>query len=89
MNLAKTSSEEDLHSPEEHDGLLHGTKVMLNILQPWVNKQGSVASVGSYFSLVQACDELKKRDLGFIGVVTTETRDFCVSTLLEIELAQR
>ena len=39
LKLVKTSSEEYLHSPEEYDGLLHGTKVMLNILQPWVNTQ--------------------------------------------------
>ena len=26
LKLVKTSSEEDLHSPEEHDRLLHGTK---------------------------------------------------------------
>ena len=39
LKLVKTYSEEDLHYPEGHDGLLHSTKVMLNILQPWVNKQ--------------------------------------------------
>ena len=38
LKLINTSSEEDLHSPEEHDGLLHGTNVMLNIFQPWLNK---------------------------------------------------
>ena len=37
LKLVKSSSEEDLHSPEEHDGFLYGTKVMLNILKPWVN----------------------------------------------------
>ena len=31
LKLVKTSSGEDLHYPEEHDGLLHGTKLMLNI----------------------------------------------------------
>ena len=30
LNLVKTSSGEDLHYPEEHDGLLQGLKVMLN-----------------------------------------------------------
>ena len=45
LKLVKTSSEEDIHSPEEHDGLLHGTKVMINIFQPWVNKQQRVFSI--------------------------------------------
>ena len=31
LKLVKTSSEEYLHYPEEYDGLLHGTKVMINI----------------------------------------------------------
>ena len=44
LKLVKTSSGEDIHSPKEHDGLLHGTKVMLNIFQPWVNKQMCVVS---------------------------------------------
>ena len=47
LNLVKTSSDEDLHSPEEHYGLLYGTKVMLNILQPCVNKQRRVVSADS------------------------------------------
>ena len=38
LKLVKTSSSEYLHSTEEHDGLLNGTKVKLNLLQPWVNK---------------------------------------------------
>ena len=38
LKLVKTSSGEDPHYPEEHDGFWQGLKVMLNILQPWVNK---------------------------------------------------
>ena len=47
LKLVKTSSREDLHSLEEHDGLLQGTKVMLNLLQTWVNKQRRVVSADS------------------------------------------
>ena len=89
LKLVNTSSEEDLHYPEEHYGLLHCTKVMLNILQPWVNKQRRIVSADSYFASVQACDELKKRGVRFIGVVKTETRGFCMEKLFEIELALR
>ena len=78
LKLVKTLSEENIHYLEEHDGLLHGTKIMLNILQPWVNKQRRVFSVDSYFSFVEVCDDLKKHDLGFIGVVKTATRGFCM-----------
>ena len=81
LKLVKTSSEEDLHSPEEHGGFLHGTKVRLNLLQPYVNKQRCVVSEDSHFSSVQACDDLNKRGLSFIVVVNTETRDFCMEKL--------
>ena len=85
LKLVKASSEEYLHSLEEHYGLLHDTKVMLNILQ--VNKQRHFVFVESYFSSVQACDDLKKGGLKFIGVVKTATRDFCMANLSEIDLA--
>ena len=44
VNLVQTSSEEDLYSTEEHDGFLNGTKVMINLLQPWVNKPRHIVS---------------------------------------------
>ena len=62
---------------------------MLNIFQPWVNKQRLVVGADRYFALVQAFDKLKKCGFGFIGVVNIETRVFCMEKLLEIELAQK
>ena len=79
LKLVNTSSEEDLHSTEEHYGLLHGTKLMLNIFQPWKNKQRHFVSAYIYFDSVQACDKLKKRGLRFIVVVKTATRSFCMA----------
>ena len=60
---------------------------MLNILQ--VNKQQHFVTVDSIFASVQACEELKKRGLSFIGVVKTATRDLCMANLYEIDLARR
>ena len=78
LKLVKASFEENLRYLGEHGVLLHGTKVMLNLLQTWVNKQWCVVSADSYFASVQAFDELKKCGLRFIGVVKTETRGFCM-----------
>ena len=89
LKLVPNTSEEDIHYPEEHDGLLHGTKVMFNPLQPWVNKQWRAISVDRYFALAQACDELKKRGLSFIGVAKKSTRGLCMVKLSDIELARR
>ena len=47
LKLAKTYTEEDIHYPEEYYVLLYGTKLMLNILQTWVNKQRRVVSADS------------------------------------------
>ena len=38
---------------------------------------------------MQACEELKKRGLRFIGVLKTEIIGFCMEKLSEIELAHR
>ena len=62
---------------------------MIYLLQTWVNKQLCVVSADRYFALVQACDELKKCGLRFIGVVKTATRGFCMNFFLEIYLARR
>ena len=58
-------------------------------MQLWVNKQRRIISVDRYFALVQACDDLKKRGLRFIGVVKTVTIGFCMEKLSEIELVGR
>ena len=68
---------------------MHGTKVILNTFQPWVNKQRCVVSADRYYALVQACDDMKKRGMKFICVVKTATRGFCMEFVSEIELAQR
>ena len=60
---------------------------MLNILQ--VNKQQHFFIVDSFFASVQACDELKKRGLRFMGVVKTATMYLCMANFSDIELACR
>ena len=84
LNLFKTFSEEDINYSKEHDGLVHGTKLIINILYPWVNNQWHVVSTEIYVDSVQACDELKKRGLRFISVVKTATRGLCMEKLSEI-----
>ena len=62
---------------------------MLNLLQPWVNKQRFVVSADRYFSLVQACDDMKKRGLRFICVVKKENRALCMENFSETELEHK
>ena len=81
LNLVKTSSEESLHSPEEYYGLLRGTKVIINTLQSWVNKHCCIFSAYSYFSSMQACDELNNCGFRFIYVVMISIRGLCMVEL--------
>ena len=68
---------------------LHGTRLIINILHTWVNKQRRVVSVDKYFPSVQVCDELNNRGLELIVVMKKVTRDLCMAKLSEIELARR
>ena len=68
---------------------MHGTKVLIKILRPWVNKQRRVVSADRYFALVQACDDIKKCGLRSIGVEKTATRCIYTAKYLDIELARR
>ena len=75
---------------DNESGLLHGTNVLLDLVKPWWNKrQTRTVSADSYFASVQACDELMKRNLRFIGVVKTATKGFCMKRLSELELVER
>ena len=59
LKLVKISPEEDPHSTEEQDGFLRGTKLILNILHTWVNRQRRVVNVDRYFASMQVRDEMK------------------------------
>ena len=75
---------------ENESGLLHGTNVLLDLVKPWWNKQQTrTVSADSYFASVQACDELMKKNLRFIGIVKTATKGFCMKRLSELELVER
>ena len=62
---------------------------MLNIFYPWLNKQQHVVSADRYFASVQACDDLKKLGLRFIGVVKTTTIGLYMAKFSEIEISLR
>ena len=59
LKIVNISPEEDPHFPEEQDEFLRGTKLIINILHTWVNKQRRVFNVDKYFASMQVRDELK------------------------------
>jgi hypothetical protein len=89
LKIVKTAEEEAMHTiMDEHLGMLHGTKVLISLVQPWL---GSVHTVcgDSYFASVGAATKMEKRGMGFLGVVKTATRHFPMAYMTNIEMQSR
>jgi hypothetical protein len=89
LKLVKTAKEEATHMVvDEEDRLLHGTKVLLLLVQPWLGTGRTVCG-DSYFASVGAAKEMEKKGMGFIGVIKTATRHFPMAYLTNIEMEAR
>lgn len=62
LKLVKTKEEEDSHLQQEHEGLLHGTVVLRNLVETWAFSQRIVCA-DSYFASVGAVKELRRMGL--------------------------
>jgi Transposase IS4 len=70
---------------QEGDGLNHGTKVLMDLIQPIANTDRVVVA-DSYFASVQAAKELHRMGLCFIGTVKTATKGFPMHYLQRVLL---
>ena len=85
LRVVKTSNEEERNNTREHDdGQLHGTKVLLELVDKWAHSD-RVVCADSYFVYVAAAKALKSIGLRFIGVVKTATKEFPLKHLSGIE----
>ena len=80
--------EEEQQTDAEGNVLLHGTKVLLELIQPWMYQERLVCA-DSYFASVGAAIELRNRQMKFIGVVKTATKRFPMAYLSSVELQDR
>ena len=79
----------DAPAPHANDPPMnHGTRILLDLLQPWFNSNRIVCA-DSYFASVNAANELLRRRLRFIGVVKTATRHYPAPYLKTFELEDR
>ena len=86
LKIVKTATEaEALGANEDDNGLLHGTKVLKELIQPWAFTNRMVCA-DSYFASVGTAEELLKLRTRFIGVVKTATRRFPMQLLSTKEL---
>ena len=88
LKLVKTAEEEATHVVEGEDGILHGTRILLFLVDPWAYSGRTVVG-DSYFASVGAAEQLDNINLGFIGVVKTATKKFPMQYLSGLELENR
>jgi hypothetical protein len=88
LKLVKTAEEEQQHTTEDDNGLLHGTVVLKQLLEPWFYSDRIVCA-DSYFASVGAAKELLKYRLRFIGVVKTATKFYPMQYLGSLVLSGR
>jgi hypothetical protein len=69
------AAEDDAAPITEDADMLNGTRVLAELVSPWAGP-GRVVCADSYFSSVQAAEQLLSMGLKFIGVVKTATRKF-------------
>jgi len=81
----------DAHTDEEENvSLNHGTRVIKELLTPWINSSlERVVCADSYFSSVATLVELKRLGFAFIGVVKTATTEFPMAYFQAQELVGR
>jgi hypothetical protein len=84
LKLVKTAEEEATHHEVDSDGMLHGTRVLLFLIEPWLYSNRTTVG-GSYFSSVGAAINLEENGMGFIGVVKTATKRFPMKYLSKLE----
>jgi Transposase IS4 len=88
LKIVKSAKEELNNTHNDRIGLLHGTKVLKYLIEPW-NFSDRMVCADSYFASVGAAEELKRLGMRFIGVVKTATRRFPMAYLSGVELQQR
>jgi hypothetical protein len=89
LKLVKTAEEEATHQQAEGtNGMLHGTKILLFLVGPWLNTDRTTVG-DSYFASVGAACTLDERGMGFIGVVKTATKRFPITYLSNLEMQER
>ena len=88
LKLVKSATEEASAFEAVGSGMLHGTKILLYLIDPWVYSGRTVVG-DSYFASVGAAAALSELRMGFIGVVKTATKNFPMAYLSGLELMNR
>jgi hypothetical protein len=88
LKIVKTATEQQNLEVDHDERILHGTKIIKELVKPWSYTDRMVCA-DSYFASVGAADALKLLKFRFIGVVKTATRHFPMSYLNTLVLNDR
>ena len=75
------------HQDEYLDGMLHGRKVLLYVVKPWLHTNHTAVG-DSYFASVGAAYTLDENGMDFIGIVKTATKN-PIAYLSNLEMQKR
>ena len=73
---------------DDNNEMLHGAKVLLGLVLPWINTHRLVCA-DSYFASVPSAILLHDNGLKFVGVVKTATKKFPMKHLSSVKLKER
>jgi Transposase IS4 len=90
LKVVKGKDEDDDLPAEldEEDKFLHGTKVMMYLVSPWLG-QNRLVCADSYFASVGAARALLRRNTFFIGVIKTASRNYPLKALAKESVTYR
>ncbi len=96
LKLVKTANAEneaaetevEAQARRDQQSLLHGTKVLKELIQPWAMSDRCICA-DSYFASVKAVEELQRMRLKFIGVIKTSTRRYPMQYLSHLHFHNR
>jgi hypothetical protein len=88
LKIVKHEESEDDHTHEENAGLIHGCKVLKELVKPWFHTSRVVCG-DSYFASVFTAIEMRRLGLGFIGVVKTASKKYPMAYLKGYEVEDR
>ncbi len=92
LKLVKSAKErareEDMDGDDEAQEL-HGTKVLLELLEPWASTKRRIVCADSYFASVRAAVRLDEINFGFQGPIKTATTGFPMKALGEVAFKDR
>jgi len=88
IRIVKQAEDEGAETVEGDDGIQHGVKVLLELIEPWLNTNRHVCA-DSYFSSKKGCEILTAKNTRFTGSVKQCTKEYLMDYLKTMPMEAR